>query len=304
VTRDQSTWGLAEGDELVPGRHAVRLLGGGTRYEAYLCWDDGLHGLVVAKALRPERVGDDDRAVLAREAELLAALAHPGLVRSLDAVVDGPRPHIVLEHLNGPRLSTLIRRYGVVAEQALPLALSLCSVLHYLAGRGVVHLDVKPKNVIMGASPRLLDLSVAMRIEDVAGLAEPTGTDAYMAPEQCDPARFDELGPPADVWGLGVTLYEALAGRLPFPRGTGDEAASPPERYPQLVLAPAPPPVGAAPDEVVDAVLACLEPRPANRPAPAELATALEPWAAALPRPRLGRFRPGDRVRPTGLGRA
>ena len=74
---------------------------------------------------------------------------------------DGPRPHLVLEHLEGPRLSQLLRKHGALPmEQLLPLALELASALHYLAGQDVVHLDVKPSNVIMGAPARLIDLSV------------------------------------------------------------------------------------------------------------------------------------------------
>jgi eukaryotic-like serine/threonine-protein kinase len=289
------SWGFGEGDEITPGRHAVRLLGGGRRNEAYLAWDDAMHALVVAKLLRPGLDDDVSRAALAREADALDSLSHPAVVRSFGAAMDGERPHIVLEFLDGPRLSTLIRRHGVILEQLLPLALELCSALHYLAGRGFVHLDVKPRNVIMSAPPRLVDLSVATRLEAVATLASPTGTDAYMAPEQCDPARFHEIGPPADVWGLGVTLYEALTRSLPFAPGE-EGSASPERRWPQLGAAPRPLPRD-VPGGVAEAVLSCLAERPADRPTAADLAGLLEPWVAALPRPKLGNFRPGGRTR-------
>lgn len=292
------SWELAEGDEIVPGRYAVDLLGGGRRYEAYLTWDDELHALVVAKLLRPDLV-EDGRALhgLAREAAALDALAHPSLVRGFGAVLGGDRPHVLLEYLDGPRLSTLIRRYGVILEQLLPLALELTSALHYMAARGFVHLDVKPKNVVMSAPPRLIDLSVAQRIEDIATLDSPIGTDPYMAPEQADPARFGELGPPADVWGLGVTLFEAITGELPFER-PGGESLPPGERFPQISAAPAPLPRD-LPPAVAELVLATLEKSPANRPVAGEVAAALEPLVAALPAPRLGLFRPGGRTRQT-----
>src|SRR5665647_3683105 len=102
VLRTQS-WGFGEGDEIVPGRHAVRLLGGGRRFEAYLAWDDQLLALVVVKALRPDQT--DDPAALAElvsEATMLERLRHPVIVRSFDAVVDGARPNLLLEYLDGP----------------------------------------------------------------------------------------------------------------------------------------------------------------------------------------------------------
>ena len=293
----QDSWQLDEGEELHPRRHAVRLLGGGKRYEAYLAWDDDLRTLVVAKVLRPSLVDDRAaRAALEREAELLATLAHPTIVRAFDADPDARRPHIVLEHLDGPRLSTLIRRHGVVLEQLLSLALELCSAVHYLAVRGVVHLDVKPRNIIMAGDPRLIDLSVARRLTDLGDIVSPVGTDAYMAPEQCDPERFAEIGPASDVWGVGATLYEAVTGFTPFPAGTGDETVPPAARFPQLAFEPAPFPKD-VPERLRDAIRACLAPQPQDRPTAAALADALEPWVAGLPRARLGLFRPGGRLR-------
>jgi serine/threonine protein kinase len=282
--------GLREGEEIAPGRTVVRHLGGGLRYEAWLTWDDHLRALVVAKVVRADRVGDGDAVDgLAGETAHLQRLAHPMLLRSFGAVLEGPRPHLVLEFIEGPRLSTLIRRYGVILEQLLPLALNLCSVLHYLGREGVVHLDVKPGNVVMAGDPRLIDLSIARRTEELAGMRSPPGTDGYMAPEQCERERFGELGPPADVWGLGVTLYEALARRRPFP----DDG----ERWPQLRHAPEPPPEKLSP-AVMEPIMACLAWAPADRPTAAQLGDALEPLVDALPAPRMGRFRPAPRRRP------
>ena len=296
---EQGTWGLSEGDEIAPGRYAARLLGGGKRYEAYVVWDDDLHALAVAKMLRPD-LATDGLPGLQAEATLLGSLAHPSVVRMYDAVLYGERPHVLLEYLDGPRLSTLIRRYGVIVEQALPLALEVCAALHYLHGQGVVHLDVKPRNIVMSARPTLIDLSVATTVEAAPTLTRPVGTDAFMAPEQCDPARFATLGPPADIWGLGVTLYEALARKRPFP--APDESQVDLEaRYPQVVHAPAPLPRG-VPTALAELVYACLAVGPADRPTAAELAAELEPLVAGLPGPRLGLFRPGGRARTAAYG--
>ena len=155
---DKSVWGLETGDEIVPGRLALTLLGGGERFETYLAWDSRLFTTVVAKVLRPSFVEHDRaRADLRREAAHVLALNHPVIVRAYELVDDGARPHLVLEHLDGPTLrSTLRRQRGKASlEELLPLALHLCSALHYLRGRGIVHLDVKPLNIIMGPiSPR------------------------------------------------------------------------------------------------------------------------------------------------------
>jgi eukaryotic-like serine/threonine-protein kinase len=284
----KSTWGFAEGAEIVPGRHAVRLLGGGHRYEAYLAWDDALRTLVVVKIVRPDLVDHPGvLAGMAGEARALRRLSHPVIVRSFDAVLEGERPHLVLELLDGPRLSTLVRTSVVAVEQVLSLGLQLSSAAHYLSVRKIVHLDIKPRNVIMAGPPRLIDLSVALPLEELATITTPVGTDAYMAPEQCDPTRFTEIGPPADVWGIGATLYEALAKRKAFPAVGG-------ERFPQLAQRPAPLPDD-VPSVLAELVFSTLAPQPADRPTAAELADALEPIVAALPRPRLGRFRPSDR---------
>jgi eukaryotic-like serine/threonine-protein kinase len=298
--RTERTWGFTEGDEIVSGLHAVELLGGGRRYEAYLAWDDDRLVPVVVKIIRPELLSTPGPLrSLAGEARMLAATDHPNIVRSFGAQLDGSRPHLVLEYLDGPRLSTLIRRHGLVLEQVLSLALELSSALHYLSAREIVHLDVKPRNIIMAASPRLIDLSVAMPLAEVPTIREPIGTDTYMAPEQSLPERYAEIGPATDVWGLGATLFVALARQLPFPKPAENPSAPLSERYPQVAHDPFPLPDD-VPVALADLVRACLEDRPENRPRADELHGTLEPWVAKLPRPRIGLFRPGGRIR-TGV---
>ena len=285
-------WRFSEGEEIAPGRHALKRLGGGHRHEAYLAFDDHLHALVVIKVVRPHLVEEAHTLDgLRAEAEMLARLDHPVILRGFDAVLDGPRPHLVLEHLEGPRLSTLLRRHGhLPIEQLVPLALQLCSALHYLRREEIVHLDVKPSNVIMSGPPRLIDLSVAQTTAEAGALARPVGTDAYMAPEQCDPGAHGPIGPAADVFGLGVTLYRAASGERPFSEGAED-AQRPEERWPQLVEDPAPPNDRLGP-AVAEPIMACLAEDPSQRPAPAEVAAAFERVLERLPRPRLSRMKP------------
>lgn len=287
----KSRWDLVEGDEVVPGRRIIEPLGRGERYQTYLASDAHLLTTVVVKVLRADR-RDDRRALrgLRAEAQMLERIRHPVIVRGFGAVLDGPCPHIVLEHLEGPALSTLLRRHGPLPlRQLLPLVIQMGSALHHLHAERLVHLDVKPRNIIMGAPPRLIDLSVARSFEAAARLKHPVGTDAYMAPEQVDPAAHGPVGAGADVWGLGATLYEALAGARPWPVAADDP-------HPQLRGGPAPLPRD-VPRELTEIVFACLQRDAGARPAPADVLDAVEPLVAALPtRPVLSRLRPRFRL--------
>ena len=281
------TWGFEEGAELAPGRSVVRSLGGGNRFEVLLVWDEALFALAVAKVLRPhlverERMLED----LRDEAELLARLAHPVIVRGFGAVLDGPRPHLLIEHLEGPTLRRLIRRGGPIPlEQLLPLAAHVGAALRYMELNGVAHLDVKPDNIVMGIPPRLIDLSIARRLDRAARIRSPVGTDAYMPPEQCDPSGHPgEIGAPSDVWGLGATLHHALSGSVPFPRPKGARDSDDPHvRFPQLVEDPRPLP-GRLPDGLGELIAGCLRRRPEDRISAADLVDGLGPLVAALPR--------------------
>ena len=299
VRPEKATWGLQPGDEIAPGRSVVKPIGGGSAYEVFLVWDDRRFALMVAKVLRPDRA-EDPRTLrdLRHEAEMLERLAHPVVVRGFDAVLDGPHPHLLIEHLEGASLRQLIRRHGALAlEQLLPLALHVAAALHYLAEEGVVHLDVKPDNIIMGVPPRLIDLSVARTVERAARMSGPVGTDSYMAPEQCDPlGRPGQVSPATDVWGLGATLFHALTGRKPFPRPRdARDSEDPHVRFPQLTADPDPLP-RRVPDELAEVLTLALDRDPAARPTAAELATALEPVVDSLPR-RLVLAKRGARFR-------
>jgi serine/threonine protein kinase len=274
----------------------MRLLGGGERYEAYLGFDDHRYCPVVVKVVRPDQVDDRSaRRGLRREYELARRLDHPGLLRAFGLVEEGPRPYLVLEHIEGPRLSTLLRRHGPLPpQQLLPLGIELAAAVHYLAAEQVVHLDIKPSNIIMGAPPRLIDLSIARSADEAARLDYSVGTDRYLAPEQADPPATGRPGPAADVWALGVTLFEAHAGYRAFEDGVDDPHAPAGQRWPQVVTEPRPLP-DSTPPELAKVVLACLHRRPDARPAPAEVAEALEPLLAALPKPVLSGLRPGAR---------
>jgi serine/threonine protein kinase len=151
-----------------------------------------------------------------------------------------------------------------------------------MAAEGMVHLDVKPANIVMGIPPRLIDLSVARSLDRAARMSGPIGTDPYMAPEQCRPRG--DVGPPADVWGLGATAWWALTGSGPFPRARdARDSDDPAVRFPQLHDDPQPLPARLPPG--VAAVLEqMLAKDPSERPTAAQVVEQLEPVVAKLPR--------------------
>lgn len=275
------SWALREGDEIEPGLTVLEHLGTSRTNDVYLAFDETLLSVVAVKMARRDRDAEDGAGTLVREGRLLTSLQHPAIPRCF-AIGEGARPHLVLEFIEGPRLSTLIRRQGRLGpEHVLPLALQLGAAAHYLSTRGLVHLDIKPKNVVMSPSPKLIDLSVAMPIDRAMELRRPVGTDAYMAPEQCGVPGMGPIGPHTDVWGLGVTLYQATSGTLPFERGDADGIGE--VRFPQLVGTPRPLPRDVPPD-LAEVVLASLAHRGHDRPTAADIASALGDDFRRLPR--------------------
>jgi serine/threonine protein kinase len=274
----KQSWSFPEGAEIAAGRRVLDALGGGGRYEVFLVFDDTIGAEAVAKVLRPDRV-EDARALnaLRREATLVARLEHPVLVRGLGFVLEGAFPHLALEYVNGENLKDVLETEAALPiGEALDLAVDLLAAAEHLAQHGVVHLDIKPSNVVMTDPPRLIDLGAARSFEELETRRTPIGTAAYMAPEQCDPG-LTPVGPAADVWGVGTTLYHALTGNRPFskpaPRGS-----APAERYRQLVEHPRPIP-DYVPEPVAREVLRMLERDPDARPTPAEATAALDALA-------------------------
>jgi serine/threonine protein kinase len=257
---------LGPGAVVAPGARVVAHLHRSEDLDVYDAWCERRACRVIVKTPRPDRRRDAPvvRALL-REGRLLRRLAHPGIVRAYE-VHAGPRPAVVMETLGGETLAHLIRRREgrrLAAAEIAVVAVQLGGALRYLHAAGLLHLDVKPANVIAEAGrAKLVDLSIARRAGRVApGL----GTPCNMAPEQ---ARGGEVGPAADVWGLGTVLYELATGETPFADDAGVE-------YPQLERrAPA---VGASrrlPPPLAALIDGCLEPDPAARPMLDELCAA------------------------------
>jgi len=283
---------LAPGAAIAPGYEVLGHISRGRRLDVYDAWSEERGSRCVVKALRPERAGEARaRELLACEGDLLERLSHPHLVRGYETRLE-PAPLIVIETLPGQTLSHLIEveQAELSPTDLARLGVQLASVVRYLHRNGVLHLDLKPSNVVVESGrARLIDLSVARP----PGPAPPgVGTWCYLSPEQ---ARGGELDAAADVWGLGAILFEAATGEPAFEdlevveREPDEPDARAPETdtwisddgdagpYPQLSerapavadLRPLPPALG----ELIDA---CLDPDPDLRPSLESLLAGLE----------------------------
>jgi serine/threonine protein kinase len=262
---------LRPGVAIGPGYEVIEHLARSNVLDVYDVWSDERACRCVAKTLRPECAehARARRALLA-EGRLLERLRHPHIVTGYETLTR-PRPVVVMETLGGETLAHLIenRRRPLSARELAFLGLQLTSAVGYLHRHGVLHLDLKPSNVVAEAGrAKLIDLSVAR----APGRLKPgIGTWCYMAPEQ---ARGGAVGPAADVWGVGVVLWAAACGDTPF----GDESLE----YPQLEQAA--PPVNARrrlPRALAEVIDGCLKATPAQRPSLADLAGALTGVAGA-----------------------
>jgi serine/threonine protein kinase len=161
------------------------------------------------------------RARVSREARAAARLSHPGVVTVYDIAQDGGRDYIVMELVAAPTLDDVVRTDGPLApERAASLGLGLLATLEAAHRAGIVHRDLKPKNVMVreDGTTKLADFGIASVQGDprltATGLV--VGSPAYMAPEQVEGAA---VGPPADLWALGATLWFAVEGEPPFGGG-------------------------------------------------------------------------------------
>lgn len=254
----------------IPGHVVTGHLNRGRDLDVWELWSEHRACVCVAKTIAPG-ASRGTRGRLLREGRLLKRLAHPHLVRAFE-VFDSP-PAVVLETLDGATLSYIVRDLGLrlAPSDLAHLGTHLASAVAYLHAEGWLHLDLKPSNVISdNGVARVIDLSLARR---PGPCPRGLGTAQYLAPEQ---ARGDEVGAPADVFGIGATLWAAATGRRPFavpaPREPFEQAvrrAAPVRRHRRL------------PGPLASLVDACLEPEPAARPQVRELRSAFAAFAEA-----------------------
>lgn len=213
---------MSEG-AIIEGRYRlVRAIAAGAMGAVHEAEDvrDGTR--VALKLLKPDFHQDVAiRRRFRREASILQALVHPGVVRILDVGQDeGERSYMVMELLRGETLEARIQRERLTVLELRPIALSITEALAAVHAHGVVHGDLKPANVFLPQGApfpvKLVDfgLSKIEGLERLTRTGELTGTPAYMAPELLTGAG--ELDGRVDIYALGVVLYEALSGKLPF----------------------------------------------------------------------------------------
>lgn len=273
----------AEAPAAIGKYRVVTRLGEGGQGTVYRAVHPELGQDVVVK-VGHQQLGPDAGGRLAEEGRALAGLRHPNLVRVLDLGSDAGRPYLVMEHIAGRNLEQVARQGHLSPVEAARLVAALARAVEYAHGRGVVHLDIKPANVLVGedAVPRLLDFGLsrartawAERPDDTTDVS---GTLAFMAPERLSGEQGQSLER-ADIFGLGGVLFYLLTDEPPF-TGSSPEQVVLKAREGQWGRAQLDQPrVPAALREVCQK---CLATNPAERYATAgQLAAELEAFAQA-----------------------
>nr|MBP7694140.1 serine/threonine protein kinase [Anaerolineales bacterium] len=201
----------------------IKHLGRGGMAEVYQAYQTTLDRSVALKVILPYLNADTDfLRRFEREAKSVAALRHPNIVQVFDYDVEDGLPYMVMEYIEGDSLKMLLDKLGrrgqtLPLPQAVRVAREIAQALGYAHKQGVIHRDVKPGNVMLDKTGRviLMDFGVSkivgVQTQTASGAA--TGTPAYMAPEQALGHAVDQR---ADLYALGVILYQLVTGHLPF----------------------------------------------------------------------------------------
>jgi serine/threonine protein kinase len=259
---------LEAGEVIAPGYEAIAHLHRSNNFDVYDAWSEERACRCIAKTPIPDLLEDKSLARgLFREGRLLAKLTHPHIVRAYETLKE-PQPTLILETLTGATLAYLIdtRQRRLPLRAIVNLGLHLCSAIHYLHRHGILHLDLKPSNIVSERGlAKLIDLSIA---RPPGRGQKGMGTLEYMSPEQ---ARGGILGAPADVWGIGAVLFETATGEVPFEAYEDEPSYVQLERRAEAVRL-----YRRVPAAFDDLVHGCLEPDPALRPTVDEVAESLK----------------------------
>ncbi len=204
----------------------LKLLGGGGFGVVYLARDTDLKRLVVLKMLHPHLAAQPDMVRrFVQEARAMARLDHVNIVRINQVKNDAQQPFFEMEYIEGQTLAKYRASQVFSLRQVIPIIKQIAAALDAAHQQKIIHRDVKPDNVLVkpNGQLKLTDFGIIKLLESTETLHPSTqgiiGTPSYMAPEQADLSRRQEIGPGCDIYALGVVTYELLTGHLPF-KGT------------------------------------------------------------------------------------
>ena len=182
-------------------------------------------------ALKIIKLGMDTKSVIARfeaERQALAMMDHPNIARVLDAgATETGRPYFVMELVRGFKITEYCDANNLATDRRLNLFIQVCQAIQHAHQKGIIHRDIKPSNILVTLHdgvpvPKVIDFGIAKATEVqltektlFTGYAQLIGTPAYMSPEQAEMSGLD-IDTRADIYSLGVLLYELLTGRTPF----------------------------------------------------------------------------------------
>jgi serine/threonine protein kinase len=244
----------------------IERLGSGGMSDVFRARDLMLERSVAIKVLHENYSNDDAfQQRFRQEARAAANLSHPNIVTVHDFGFDHSQLFIVMEHIPGKDLKTLLRQRGRYSvEEAIPLIVQACAGIGYAHRAGLVHCDIKPHNMIVTPDGRLkvTDFGIARALATIQPDERADvvwGSPQYFSPEQ---ATGEAPSPASDVYSLGIVLYEVLTGALPFNAPTSEELARM-----HLESAPIPPSeyVPEIPEALEQIVLKVLSKEPAAR---------------------------------------
>jgi eukaryotic-like serine/threonine-protein kinase len=249
-------------------------LGKGGMGEVYLAEDTKLHRKVALKFLPQELVNDNwAKRQLEKEAQAAARLDHPNICSVYDFENSGEHSFIVMQFVEGETLAELIRKKSINSAKILPLARQIVGALAEAHAHGIIHRDIKPRNIMVtpAGNVKVLDFGLAktLRPKSLEGLDDSIskfseiglvpGTIRYMSPEQLRNERLDYR---TDIFSVGTVLYEIVSGTNPFNRNTGPEVIS-------AILSSDPKPLaqnGVVPPKGLESIIRhCLSKKPEER---------------------------------------